>query len=455
MAAPTKVRLHAHLEGQGDYPHDPRLRVGTHENGDDRAYTSKENIDINTRYKGMLTVDDNGVLWVLKGGIGNEFYVDVLGALQAISEKNQSNGYAGLDSNGKLSSSVLPGLAIGSTYVRASEAAMLDLRDLVTDDPIVAEEGDIVKRTDNGKTYILQGADQTQLGSWVDISSNVNGVESVNGKTGAHIVLTVDDIDESATRKYVTPTEKTTWNNKQEQLSYDEVPTFQSTAVMTSGALFEYLKTIQSSVTNKSWLGSAADGNNRFQLAPEDADIDQIIFVTEDGVHNHEGVHFTIDPEKRYIQWNEAPAATKTYYLKYLSNIPVVSLTSVAMANVNGLLDSETGKIKEENLPAGVGGAEEVEHTTALKFNKHYTAEHTVAGAIAYTFNAGSEETNDEAKLSRTWLIYLKADGINKPTFSGDFSIQYDGYNNTLNTINRLRFEYVGGGKVLVSITYV
>lgn len=443
MAAPTKVRLHAHLEGQGDYPHDPRTRVGV-----GRHYTSKEAIDINTRYAGMLTVDDDGKLWMLAGGTANENYLDILGVFVTLATANQANGYAALDSNGKLANSVIPSLAIGDTYVRASQAEMLSIA--------TAEVGDICKRTDEGTTYVLQSADYSQLASWVDISSNfAGGIETINGKTGTNVTLNLDEVPDGTNYKRVTPAEKTTWNNKQEQLSYDEVPTFQSTAVMTSGALFEYLKTIQSSVTNKSWLGSAADGNNRFQLAPEDADIDQIIFVTEDGVHNHEGVHFTIDAEKRYIQWNEAPVATKTYYLKYLSNIPVVSLTSVAMANVNGLLDSETGKIKEDNLPAGVGGAEEVEHTTALKFNKHYTAEHTVAGAIAYTFDAGSEETNDEAKLSRTWTIYLKADGTNKPTFSSAFIIRYDGYDNTENMRHRLRFEYVGAGKVLVDIQYL
>ncbi|WP_421977133.1 hypothetical protein [Roseivirga seohaensis] len=436
MGAPSFAKFPGQVQTQGSYPWDPRNVVGA----DNSRYDSKDDIPLVDRFQGLTVFDaPTGKFWMLIGGTANEDYVDVFGLFVTLATANVANGYAALDGAGKISTSVLPALAIGDTFVEDSEVDMLAL---------VAEIGDVCKRTDEGKTYVLQGADPSILGSWVDISSNFSGgVESVNGKTDTNVTLNLDEIPDGPTYKRVTQTEKNTWNGKQDALLYDVVPTFNSTKIVNSGDLFNYLKTLQSSVNNQSWLGSEADGDNRFHLSVDDEDIDQMIFFTEGGVQQHEGVHYTVDAEKRYIEFLEAPTPTQTYYAKWLSNIPIVSLTTVAKENVEGLLDEE-GKVNEELLPEGIGGRIIKTFNPVLLFDKNYQMKTTVGGAIAFTLD------NTGAIEGKSTVIYMKANGINKPTFSGDFYINSDLWQNTLNTWNRVYLEYKPSGRVMIDITY-
>ena len=92
------------------------------------------------------------------------------------SEKNQINGYAGLDGSGKIFSNQLPALAITDTYVVASQAAMLNLT--------LAETGDVVVRTDLNKTFILKGTIYSTLSDWQELLTPTDSVFSVFGRTG-------------------------------------------------------------------------------------------------------------------------------------------------------------------------------------------------------------------------------------------------------------------------------
>jgi len=85
---------------------------------------------------------------------------------------------------GKLNTSVLPELAIISTYVVADEAAMLAL---------VAQQGDVAIRNDIEKTFILSSNDPTVLADWLEMKSPTDAVSSVNGRTGA-VVLAASDV---------------------------------------------------------------------------------------------------------------------------------------------------------------------------------------------------------------------------------------------------------------------
>lgn len=105
--------------------------------------------------------------------------------------KGIANGLASLGSDGKLPTSQLPSLAITSTSVVSSQAAMLSLS---------AEEGDVAIRTDNGKTYILTG-DPSTLSSWKEITAG-GAVTSVNSQTG-NVSLSTTDVGEG-TNKYFT-----------------------------------------------------------------------------------------------------------------------------------------------------------------------------------------------------------------------------------------------------------
>ena len=105
--------------------------------------------------------------------------------------KGQASGLASLDGNGKLPTSQLPSLAITSTAVVNSQSQMLNL---------VAEEGDVAIRTDNGKTYILSSNSPSSLADWKEITAG-GAVTAVNGKTGS-VSLSTTDINEGSNQYY-------------------------------------------------------------------------------------------------------------------------------------------------------------------------------------------------------------------------------------------------------------
>ena len=81
---------------------------------------------------------------------------------------------------GKISTSVLPSLAVSDTFVVSSQAAMLALGSSG------ANTGDVAVRTDTNTSFILGGTgDPAVLGNWIVISSPGSGVSSVNGQTGS------------------------------------------------------------------------------------------------------------------------------------------------------------------------------------------------------------------------------------------------------------------------------
>lgn len=94
-----------------------------------------------------------------------------------------TTGSASDITGGTLPSSVMPPLAITDVFVVATQAAMLAL---------VAQRGDVAKRTDTSRTYILSTDDATLLANWIEVTAN-GDVTSVAGRTGA-ITLTKTDV---------------------------------------------------------------------------------------------------------------------------------------------------------------------------------------------------------------------------------------------------------------------
>jgi hypothetical protein len=99
-----------------------------------------------------------------------------------------------LDSNGKLSIGVFPGIALNDTFVVASQVAMLAL---------TAETGDLAVRTDLSKTFILKGSSASTLADWQELLTPTDAVTSVNGMSGT-VVLTTSDITEGSNKYYLT-----------------------------------------------------------------------------------------------------------------------------------------------------------------------------------------------------------------------------------------------------------
>lgn len=94
-----------------------------------------------------------------------------------------TSGSASDLTTGTLPTSVMPPLAINETFVVASQAAMLAL---------TAQRGDIAKRTDTNRTFVLAADAPGTLVNWVEITSQ-GDVLSVAGRTGA-VVLTKTDV---------------------------------------------------------------------------------------------------------------------------------------------------------------------------------------------------------------------------------------------------------------------
>jgi hypothetical protein len=93
-----------------------------------------------------------------------------------ISQKGVANGIAELDGSGLVPTHHLPALAITTTQVVASQAAMLAL---------TAQIGDVAVRTDVNKSFILTATPASTLANWQELLTPTDAVLSVDGGTGA------------------------------------------------------------------------------------------------------------------------------------------------------------------------------------------------------------------------------------------------------------------------------
>lgn len=89
---------------------------------------------------------------------------------EVLANKNQPNGYAGLDAGGKIPDGLLPALAITETHVVDDEAEMLALG---------AQVGDVAIRLDENKSYILRTAGPGVLANWELLRAPEGGGGSV------------------------------------------------------------------------------------------------------------------------------------------------------------------------------------------------------------------------------------------------------------------------------------
>ena len=108
-----------------------------------------------------------------------------LDAKQSTSEKGSANGYASLDSGGKIPQAQLPAIAI-TEYLGsvANQAAMLALS---------GQKGDWCIRSDTGAVWIISGTDPALLGSWTAMSYPASPVTSVAGRTG-DVTISSEDV---------------------------------------------------------------------------------------------------------------------------------------------------------------------------------------------------------------------------------------------------------------------
>lgn len=107
-----------------------------------------------------------------------------LGTAATLNTGTAAGNVVAVGSDGKISSDLLPALAITDTFVVNSEAAMLALS---------VQIGDVAIRTDLSKSFILKATPATQLANWQEMLTPASPVQSVNGKTGA-VTLTASNV---------------------------------------------------------------------------------------------------------------------------------------------------------------------------------------------------------------------------------------------------------------------
>ena len=121
-----------------------------------------------------------------------------------VANKDIANGYAGLGSDGKISTSVLPSISLTDTFVVGSQSAMLSL---------TCQVGDVAVRSDLSKSFILRLAGPSVLGNWQELLTPSSAVVSVNGMTGAVTVSTITGNAGTVTGVSITPGKVLTSSN--------------------------------------------------------------------------------------------------------------------------------------------------------------------------------------------------------------------------------------------------
>lgn len=116
-------------------------------------------------------------------GVTNRYFTNSRADARINTQKGVVNGIASLDASGIIPTSQLPPLAITSTFVVASQAAMLAL---------TAQEGDVAVRTDQSRSYILSTNSPSTLVDWKELLTPADAVLSVNGQTGVVSLLTTN-----------------------------------------------------------------------------------------------------------------------------------------------------------------------------------------------------------------------------------------------------------------------
>lgn len=133
----------------------------------------------------------------------------------ALNKGNQPNGFLQLDDEGKIPPELIS--LISTEYlVVADETARLAIGS--NPNLIIVAQADI-----DTLFYLNGGLDPSVSTNWVQgQSATVSGVSRVYGRTGEIVAqlgdYTADQITETLTRLFATPTEKQTWNNKQDKL---------------------------------------------------------------------------------------------------------------------------------------------------------------------------------------------------------------------------------------------
>jgi hypothetical protein len=101
----------------------------------------------------------------------------ITGAVLGTEDIGVINGIAGLDANGKVPTTQLPGLALTNVYTVGSQATQLALL-------TITQEGDVAIRSDENKSYVRNAGISGTMADWSLLLTPTDTVTSVFGRTG-------------------------------------------------------------------------------------------------------------------------------------------------------------------------------------------------------------------------------------------------------------------------------
>ncbi len=165
----------ADVEGREEFTSDEQLKLSTLENRE--KHTGTQSLD---------TITETATLKILTSEERLKLSLLILENLEYLTNKNQVNGYAGLDTNGKIHSYLIPSLATLQVFEASSEANMLLLTSVGIGDQCVRSD------LTSNNVFILKQTPASDLNNWIQLSVTAQ-ISSINGKTGI-VVLDKSDI---------------------------------------------------------------------------------------------------------------------------------------------------------------------------------------------------------------------------------------------------------------------
>ncbi len=297
------------------------------------------------------------------GSINNQ--ADLKNALAGkipTTERGAVNGVATLGADGKLTSTQMPSIRVTDVYVVASQAEMLALE---------ADEGDVAKRTDLGKSFMLSSGSPTILSSWIPVTDDFEPLGAVNDHNlseTAHSTLFEEKVNPLSFRKTGNPQDGYTWDNainKANVLLYTTAPTkYNAMLNPWSGDVggesltysligFEERPYMSDSIYSLTFKGS----DNRVFILRYDTASDTITveettdenFTTEEqtklsGIEEGAGVNVQSD-------WNQT-TNTADDYIKNKPTIPesVVVVDNLTSTSTTSALSANQGKVLNDKI---------------------------------------------------------------------------------------------------------
>jgi hypothetical protein len=253
---------------------------------------------------------------------------------------------------------------------------------------LTTEEGDVVVRSDENKSYMHNGGSAGTMADWTELSTPTDSVLSVNGETGT-VVLTTGDIGEDANKKFVTDAEKVVIGN-------------------TSGT----------NTGDQTSISGISDTKANFDIALSDGNFAYSGGAFHDGFSDfvaNEHIDWTIDQGLTDIHVGNIPDLSGTYQPL---DADLTAIAGLSSADSNIIVGSAAGWVVESGatLRASIGvDAAGTDNSTDVTVTDSAEIDFTLTGQdITASLKTGSI---DETKLDTSVNASLDlADSAIQPT---------------------------------------